>query len=142
MQESHLSEIDEIDKTCFSNPWSLKSLQTELENPIANYYVALCDKKVVGYGGYWWVFFEGEITNIAVHKNYRRKGIASRILEAMIKNCVETDTTAIHLEVRVSNENAIALYKKFGFKEDGIRPKYYDNKEDALLMTKEIGKFD
>ncbi len=142
MERCHLDAIDEIDKTCFSNPWSMKSLETELENPIANYFVALCDGKVAGYGGYWWVFFEGEITNIAVHEKFRRKGIASKILEAMIDKCIETDTSAIHLEVRVSNESAISLYKKFGFKEDGIRPKYYDNKEDALLMTKEIEKID
>ena len=142
MEKAHLEAIDEIDKTCFSNPWSMKSLETELENPIANYFVATLNDKVVGYGGYWWVFFEGEITNIAVHGKYRRMGIASKILEAMIERCIETDTTAIHLEVRVSNENAIALYKKFGFREDGIRPKYYDNKEDALLMTKEIRKID
>ena len=142
MEKCHLAAIDEIDKTCFSNPWSLKSLETELENPIANYFVAIIDGKVAGYGGYWWVFFEGEITNIAVHEKYRRKGIASKILEAMIKKCIETDTSAIHLEVRVSNESAISLYRKFGFKEDGIRPKYYDNNEDALLMTKEIEKID
>ena len=142
MKKCHLEAIDEIDKTCFSSPWSMKSLETELNNPVANYFVALADGKVVGYGGYWWVFFEGEITNIAVHADYRRCGIASKIMDAMIEKCINTDTTALHLEVRVSNLNAIALYKKYGFTEDGIRPKYYDNKEDALLMTKEIKKID
>ena len=106
MEKCHLEAIDEIDKTCFSNPWSMKSLETELENPIANYFVAILNDN------------------------------------PMIKKCNETDTTAIHLEVRVSNSNAISLYKKFGFKEDGIRPRYYDDNEDALLMTKEIEKID
>ena len=82
--------------------------------------------------------FEAEITNIAVHKDYRRMGIASKIIEKMVEKCAQTSTSLLHLEVRESNENAINLYTKMGFVQDGFRKNYYKNNENAILMTKEI----
>lgn len=138
MTKEHVDGIKNIDNLCFESPWSLKSFESELTNPLAVYFVALLDEKVIGYAGYWWVFDEGQITNIAVHPDYRQKGIASALMNEMVNKCSVTDVYTLTLEVRVSNSSAIALYEKYGFKRVGLRPKYYDNKEDALLMTKEI----
>ena len=138
LKEEHLPFIEEIDLTCPHKPWSPQEFKKELENPVASYFVAKLDDKVVGYGGYWWVMFEAEITNIAVHKDYRRMGIASKIIEKMVEKCAQTSTSLLHLEVRESNENAINLYTKMGFVQDGFRKNYYKNNENAILMTKEI----
>ena len=138
LKEEHLPFIEEIDLTCPHKPWSPAEFKKELENPIASYFVAKIDDRVVGYGGFWWVMFEAEITNIAIHKDYRRMGIASKIIDKMVEKCKDTSTSLLHLEVRESNEGAINLYKKMGFVQDGFRKNYYNNKENAILMTKEI----
>ena len=138
LKAEHLPFIEEIDNTCPHKPWSPSEFKKELENPIASYFVAVKDGKPVGYGGFWWVMFEAEITNIAVHKDFRKMGIATMIIEKMVEKCAQTSTSLLHLEVRESNESAINLYKKMGFVQDGFRKKYYNNTENAILMTKEI----
>lgn len=138
MTKDHTDGIKAIDDLCFESPWSLKSFESELTNPLAVYFVAIKGDKVIGYAGYWWIFDEGQITNIAVHPDFRQKGIASALIDEMVKKCSVTDVYTLTLEVRVSNFSAISLYEKYGFKRVGLRPKYYDNKEDAVLMTKEI----
>ena len=138
MGKEHVLGIKEIDDLCFESPWSLKSFESEFSNPLAVYFVALKDDKVIGYCGYWWVFDEGQITNIAVHPDFRKMGIASALMDEMVKKCSVTDVYSLTLEVRVSNNPAISFYEKYWFKRVGLRPKYYDNKEDAVLMTKEI----
>lgn len=138
LKAEHLPFIEEIDSTCPHKPWSPAEFKKELENPIASYFVAVKDDKPVGYGGFWWVMFEAEITNIAVHKDFRKMGIATMIIEKMVEKCAQTSTSLLHLEVRESNESAINLYKKMGFVQDGFRKNYYNNTENAILMTKEI----
>ena len=138
MTEEHVTGIKNIDDLCFESPWSLKAFESELENPIAFYFVAVLDGQVIGYAGYWWTFGEAQITNIAVHPDFRKKGIASALMDKMIENCIDTDVYSITLEVRVSNNAAISMYEKYGFERVGLRPKYYSDKEDALLMTKEL----
>ncbi len=138
MTEQHVAGIKKIDDLCFESPWSLKSFESELTNPLAVYFVALLNDEVIGYCGYWWIFDEGQITNIAVHPKFRQKGIASALMDKMVEKCSVTDVYSLTLEVRKSNQAAISLYEKYGFERVGLRPKYYDNKEDAVLMTKEI----
>ena len=138
MERMHLEGIKAIDDLCFETPWSLKSFETEFENPLAVYFVALDAQRVIGYCGYWWIFDEGQITNIAVHPDYRGKGIAQSLLETMIEKCARTDVSTLTLEVRESNRSARHIYEKYGFLQVGLRPKYYGNKEDAVLMTKQI----
>lgn len=138
MTEQHVAGIKKIDDLCFESPWSLKSFESELTNPLAVYFVALLNDEVIGYCGYWWIFDEGQITNIAVHPKFRKKGIASALMDKMVEKCSVTDVYSLTLEVRKSNQAAISLYEKYGFERVGLRPKYYDNKEDAVLMTKEI----
>ena len=139
MDSSHIKGIYELSKICFSIPWSLDSISNEVENPLAKYVIAqdLSTEEIIGYAGVWIVAGEGDITNIAVNPSYRKQGIASNILKKLFEVCKENNCSDITLEVRVSNIPAQNLYKKFNFKEEGIRKKYYsDNGEDAMIMWK------
>jgi ribosomal-protein-alanine acetyltransferase len=143
MSESHIDGIMEIENDSFAIPWSRKSVESELNNKLAIYVVALLDNKVVGYGGMWHVVTEGHITNIAVHKDYRKKGIGDKIVKKMIEIAEDKEMIGLTLEVRTSNEAALKLYKNNGFKLEGIRKEYYeDNKEDAYIMWKMLVNID
>lgn len=135
-----LEDIDDIlhiSKLSFPIHWSRKSIESELSNKLAHYSIAKFKDKIVGFGGMWTIVDESQITNIAVHPNFRGKGIASKILNELINICENKKVTGLTLEVRKSNNIAQNLYKKFGFIHEGIRPKYYeDNGEDAFLMWK------
>jgi len=138
MDLSHLDEVYAIECQSFAIPWSKNDLRKEVcENKHSVYKVAINGDKIVGYAGMWQVVNEGHITNIAVSENQRRLGVASRLIEALTAHAIEQDLIGLTLEVRVSNETAINLYKKFGFLPEGIRKEYYaDTREDALLMWK------
>ena len=133
-------ELAELDKEVFSVPWSEKSFLEEFENRLAVYYIAKEENKIIGYAGFWHVADEGDITNIAVKQEYRRKGIASRLIETIIKEADRRKLLLLTLEVRELNAAAIKLYEKFGFKIIGKRKRYYTNPaEDALIMTLYFG---
>lgn len=130
-------ELAELDKICFSVPWSEKSFLEETENKLAVYLVAKDKNKIIGYCGFWRVQDEVQITNIAVLPEYRRKGIAGELIDKMLELCA--DMQRIVLEVRESNVPAIDLYKKFGFYEAGIRKRFYHSPvEDGIVMIREI----
>ncbi len=140
ISQQDAKSLAELDKECFSVPWSQKSFVDECNNKIATYFVAKENGEVIGYGGFWHVADEGDITNIAVAPIHRRKGVASRILEEMIKTANQKKLSLLTLEVRESNIAAIALYEGFGFEKIGKRKNYYTNpKEDALIMTLYFG---
>lgn len=135
MSAEDIDSVLEISSLSFSSPWSRESYIKELANPIATYFVAKFDNKVVGFIGTWIVLDESDITNVAVHPDYRNKGIASKLIENLIKYCREQKCTSFILEVRCSNNSAISIYEKHDFVREGIRKGYYeDNKEDAILM--------
>lgn len=137
LNDSHIDGIMTINELSFAIPWSRNSIEDELKNKFAIYTVATLNDKVVGYGGLWLIIDEANITNIAVHPEYRKSGIASLILNELLNICAKQNAVSIDLEVRVSNVAAQKLYKKFDFNEIGIRKKYYeDNNEDAILMKK------
>ncbi len=139
MDENDIDGVLEVSNLSFSSPWSKSSYEQELSNSLAKYFVAKIDDKVIGFIGTWIIVDESHITNVAVHPDYRKLGIGSMLIEAMIDYCEEKKCVAYTLEVRSSNEPAISLYKKHGFKIDGIRKEYYqDNKEDALLMWRRV----
>ena len=140
MTTEHIKEVHKIEEDCFSIPWSEKSFYDELtKNKMAIYIVAKEDDEIVGYGGMWHVINEGHITNIAVKKQHRKKGIGTKIINALIEIAKEKEMIGITLEVRVSNDIAKSLYKKSGFIIEGIRKEYYDdNKEDAIVMWKHL----
>lgn len=138
MTEEDLEGAYEVEKESFATPWSFDALKRDLANKdLSIYIVAEVDGVIAGYVGSWIVMGEGQITNIAVKKDYRSRGIGAALLYAVIVELERRGSTSIVLEVRVGNENAIKLYEKFGFEVVGKRPKYYtDNKEDALIMCR------
>ena len=139
MTADHLEELEKLERICFSRPWSRKMLAEELENQCAAFLVAedSVSGRVLGYAGLMVVADEGYITNVAVFPEYRRQGIAAKILQVFVQFAEANRLAFLTLEVRPSNAAAIALYQGFGFEEVGRRKNYYDlPKEDALILTK------
>ena len=131
-----VDRIAEMEKICFpEEPWSREMVAGEFSgiNP-TRYFIAEEDGQVLAYAGVWIIPPEGYITNIAVHPARRRQGLGSLILRKLVDECLAEGVTDVTLEVRVSNVPAIALYKSFGFEEAAVRPKYYQDGEDALIM--------
>ena len=129
-------DIWELEKICFPTPWSREDFSKDIgENILATYMVAVADNKLVAYAGIWVVVDEGHVTNVGVHPDYRNEGIATMLFMELIAAAREKGASRFTLEVRPSNDSAIALYEKFGFITVGYRKEYYaDNKEDALIM--------
>ncbi len=134
---SHLDGVCRVENECFEIPWSRQSLKEQTDNPNAVYFVLKEDGEVAGYGGMWHIIDEGDITNIGILKAKRRKGYGGMLLKKLISYMEENGLNALNLEVRVSNKAAIALYKKYGFYEVGLRKNYYNGKEDALLLRRD-----
>lgn len=136
MDREHIKSIAELEKICFSQPWSEETLLQAFMNG-TKFFVAVQNSKVLGYIGISCIIDEGYIFNIAVFPEHRNKGVATALLDRVFSLAKDENLAFVSLEVRVSNTSAINLYKKTGFKEEGRRPDFYDNpKEDALIMTK------
>lgn len=136
MEPRDLDEVMQIEQLCFAIPWSRESMESEIRNTVARYMVVEEDGHVRGYAGTWIIIDEGHITNVAVHPDYRKHGYGHAVFGGMIRAAVDVGVKVMTLEVRVSNEAALALYRSFGFKKATIRHKYYeDNGEDAYLMV-------
>ena len=140
MTADHLDQVAELERICFSAPWSRKMLAEELENDCAAFLVAEdADGTVVGYAGLLVVLDEGYITNVAVKPELRRQGIASQLLEVFINFAKGNHLAFLTLEVRPSNTAAIVLYGRHGFRSTGRRKNYYEHpREDAVIMTREF----
>jgi ribosomal-protein-alanine N-acetyltransferase len=137
MKEEDIESVVEIERACFSIPWTKKAFTDEIKkNKFAIYVVACIEDKVIGYGGMWKIIDEGHITNIAVHPNFRGIKAGSAIVNTLIKIANQKNIKYMTLELRVSNKAAYELYKKFNFKPEGIRKGYYsDDNEDAVIMN-------
>lgn len=140
MTADHLDEVAELERICFSTPWSRNMLAEELDNALSAFLVALDESgKVVGYAGLQVVLDEGYITNVAVRPECRRQGIAGKLLQVFLDFAQGNHLAFLTLEVRASNYDAIALYGSRGFRSVGRRKNYYEHpKEDAIIMTKEF----
>ena len=137
MAEEHISALAQLERECFSDPWSEKALTEELSNPNAVFHVALIDGEVAGYVGMLHVLDEGDICNVAVFDRFRRKGVASALIQHLVDYGVENQLSFITLEVRESNIGAQKFYETMGFETIGVRKNFYDNpKEHAILMNK------
>ena len=140
MQKDYLDEVIKVEEQAYGeHHWSKESFFNELNNQLAKYYCAFNEQgELVGYCGCWQIMEEAHITNVAVSPNFRRQNIGEALLIAIIKSCYKEMVKYLTLEVRVSNEPAIKLYEKYGFKSLGVRKGYYqDNNEDALIMWTE-----
>ena len=140
MTREHLGQIEAIEQLCFPDPWSRNLLEDMLAHEEAISLTAVGeDGGVLGYASAQTVLDEGYINNVAVHPEYRRQGIASRLLEELRQQGEAMGLAFLTLEVRRSNHAAQALYAKHGYLEVGCRRNYYEHpKEDAILMTLEF----
>lgn len=137
MTENQLESVADLEQQCFSHPWSLKSLEEELNNETSLFFTAVENDAVVGYIGMSVVVDEGYIFNVAVDKDFRKKGIGSALVETLVTYAKKNNLCFLTLEVRESNENARSLYEKFGFIKVGERKNYYSSPtENAVLMTR------
>lgn len=138
MSQDHVLQIAQLEKMCFSSPWSERSIESELTNPLALWLVAVDNDRVAGYVGSQSVMGEADMMNLAVDPEYRRMGVGKKLVEKLIDALSEEAVHSLTLEVRASNVGAISLYEKMGFQQVGRRPGYYSNpKEDALILRKE-----
>ena len=137
MDINDIAKVAKVERACFSDPWSAFSFENELENEQTTYVVAIKGEEIVGYGGMRYLADEGHIMKTAVCPQYRRQRVADGILKWLEKYCKKRGIIALTLEVRKSNVGAIKLYKKRGFKREGVRKEYYRNpEEDAVIMWK------
>ena len=139
MEQGHVAQVAALEAICFRDPWSEKSVASELNNPLSHWLVAVEDDAVLGYIGSQTVLDESDMMNVAVSPAHRRKGIAEALVLALADALREKGSVKLALEVRASNAPAITLYEKLDFKPIGLRKNYYRNpKEDALIMQKEL----
>lgn len=134
-----LTDLEQMKNTLYSdfdNFWSYNVLKQELENENTTYIIAKEKEEVVGFAGISVCIDEATLNNIVVKKSCRGRGIGGELLESLIDICSDLNLKTITLEVNTTNEHAICLYTKFGFKNLGIRKKYYNNTQDAYIMTK------
>lgn len=137
MTADHVLQVARLEKLCFQDPWSEKSIASELSNKLALWLVVVEEETVVGYIGSQTVMDESDMMNVAVHPEFRRRGIAEALVNALCAALKEQGSVSLTLEVRASNEPAKALYEKLGFEQVGKRPNYYRNpKEDAYILRK------
>ncbi|MBR4131753.1 MAG: ribosomal protein S18-alanine N-acetyltransferase [Oscillospiraceae bacterium] len=137
MGPEHIAQVAAMEREYFSAPWDEASLAHELENPLALWLVALDGETVAGYIGSQSVLGESDMMNLAVLPDHRRRGVGTALVERLLWELGE-ENHCLTLEVRASNEAAIALYDGLGFRQVGRRPKYYLNPpEDALILRKD-----
>ncbi len=137
MQAEDMDEVLAIEKQSFSDPWSKKNFQAELELTFSWAWVAKLNQQLVGYSCCWEIEDELQIANLAVHPDYRKKGIGKKILQEILNRACQKKLKQVTLEVRESNQWGLKLYYAFGFMEIGRRKKYYQKPaEDGLILAK------
>lgn len=135
MELSDIEAVYQLSCENFSESWSFASIEKEVNNPVASYFVADLAGDVIGFGDIWHVLDEGEIINIAVAQRHQRAGVGRMLLGKMMDCAKAKKLNVMHLEVRMSNERAQRLYESQGFKQIAIRKAYYHNpNEDAIIM--------
>lgn len=137
LRRRHLSGVMPIEQASYPKPWSMNVFQSELEmmrRGERTYLVARVGSTVVGYAGLLYAADDAHVTNIAVAAFHHRRGVATRLLAELAWAAIRHGSTGLTLEVRVSNTSAQALYERFGFHAAGVRKRYYENVEDAIVM--------
>ena len=138
MTQLHAQAVARIESEAIPDPWSLESIRRLIETDYAVGRVCVDESgQVLGYYSYYAIADEADVNNIAVAPACRRQGIGASLMRDLCRTAQARGLRSAILEVRVSNAPAIALYRKFGFEQVGIRKKYYDNTEDALLLRRQ-----
>lgn len=135
MTLEHFKEIESHIQTDFDSFWKPSIFEQELHNPNSKYFVAILNNEIVGIAGIWKAIDVMHITDIIVRKDLRRVGIGSKLLEKLIEESKNQGVTSLTLEVNAKNFSAQCLYQKYGFNILGTRKKYYNNIDDAIIMT-------
>ena len=133
--KDHLEKILDIELDSFDNPWSYQSFLNEINNDVGSNWVYLQHANLLGYMFGWIIQGDYHINNIAVKVSARRKGLAEKMIDNII---FSPRIKNVYLEVSRLNESAIRLYEKIGFRENGVRKKYYSNGADAILYKMEL----
>lgn len=137
MREEDLEQVSRLEEETFSMPWSISAFRDMINHPDAYYFVADDCGRVCGTCGIRNLSGEGELTNVAVQKEYRGAGLGQRLIAEALKEARKAGMQAFTLEVRKSNGAAIHVYEKLGFVSEGIRPRFYEKPaEDAVIMWK------
>jgi ribosomal-protein-alanine N-acetyltransferase len=133
MRYEDLDAVMRMERLCFETPWSRWAYATELQSPLSRYLVLELAGEIIGYIGMKQVVDEAHVMTLATHPDHRRRGYARRLIRAGIEAC--PGASYVYLEVRQSNQSARRLYESLGFEAVGVRRKYYEGREDAVLMT-------
>ncbi len=136
VDKTWLNAIVQLDQLCFGGLWSIDSYQREIDSPNSELIALVTDdNQLIGLGCFWAILDEAHITIVAVHPDYRRRGLGQLIVFALLDRARQRDLKRATLEVRISNHSAVTLYKKFQFSIAGQRKRYYtDTGEDALIL--------
>ena len=137
MRRRHLRRVLEIEEQVHPRPWTHRTFVDELAGMRSGtrwYLVAYVGDELAGYGGLMFADDDAHVTNIAVDPAWQGRGVATEILLDLALLCHDRGCRAMTLEVRASNEVAQSLYRRFGFVPVGVRAKYYENTEDAIIM--------
>ncbi len=142
MTSADVTRVAAIEAESFTSPWKASTFRTLLARPGAELWVLEDeDDGIIGYAVLWCILDEGELANIAIADAHRGRGLGARLLSTMMGIARERGVASLYLEVRVSNEKAAELYRRFGFENIGLRRNYYDSpREDAVLMRASLGK--
>lgn len=138
LRYEHLRQMAEIEREAFDQPWTENMFIPELSSGDAYYLVGVREDEVLCYGGFHKVLDEGHITNIAVKKSERGRGFGKFLMSMLISKAREVGIKHMTLEVKATNEVAKNMYSEFGFRVEGVRKKYYNNRDDALIMWLDV----
>ena len=137
-EERDVSEIARIEALSFKTPWSAEMILSEMKELFSHFTVATQDEKIIGYFGYLHILDELHILNVAVDPDHRERGVGKRMMARLLEEARALSARAVTLEVRESNQSAIRLYERVGFVFVGVRPRYYTDKENALIYWLEL----
>lgn len=141
MAPAHVAQVAALERLCFADPWSERSIAAELQNPLSCWLVAEEGGQVLGYAGSQAVLDEADVMNVAVQPEARRMGLGADLMRALMAALRQRGVGTLSLEVRVSNAPAIALYQALGFSEAGRRHRYYRHPvEDALILRRTLAE--
>ena len=131
----HIDDILEIENSSYLRPWTKQSFMNEIDNEISSNWVYISSSKLIGYLFGWKIESEFHINNIATHRNFRRLGVAKKMIDNIVTNLLPKK---IFLEVSNFNNSAVMLYENLGFKKNGIRKRYYSDNSDAIMYKMDI----
>jgi len=139
IEEMRLSDIEvvcDLEKKIFKDPWPKKFFEDDYNNDFSNYFVLKDNEEIIGYAGIWYMFENCDLVNIAIRNDKQGQGLGEKLLRFVIRKAIIEGCEFMHLEVRVGNDKARSLYKKYGFMETRLRKGYYEDGEDCIDMVK------